>query len=416
MKFLDNATKKALYSLAKILFIVGLAIAVPRFFANYDKAQLDAEKESQELVLGSERFLHDESCMRFVKDGSFALICDNPHEKCSLINRLAAKKIKPKHLFLAQEKKDTFKKFSYDQDFCCVSFKGFEKHKARFKDLRTIVFDVQGLGIRSDLATYLLKNLMSLAIESDTRLVVVDNPNPLGGRVEGPGRIPLRHGLTNGELARYLNEVEFGGAVLLNVIAMKGWSRGILTTSLYRDGRDVMQEAAIYNFLAPFSCVEQFCVFSGDDIIESAQNIETPILSFAPSQELSEWEWGYLCDLLDGNGVACSRSKEKAMQVGLRLEFINTSDEFDTFGAFLKVMKFFSNRKRFTITFQDGFDDDVGSNSVKGALQNKIPFKSLIAEIESTNKAFCRDVQNYLMYSPRPYFVSMGSIKVSRAG
>jgi uncharacterized protein YbbC (DUF1343 family) len=70
--------------------------------------------------------------------------------------------------------------------------------------------------------------------------VVLDRPNPLGGEVfEGPlldrhytsfvGRaaIPMRHGLTMGELARWLNATHKIGAVL-EVVKMSGWKRSLL--------------------------------------------------------------------------------------------------------------------------------------------------------------------------------------------
>src|SRR5262249_46542003 len=67
-------------------------------------------------------------------------------------------------------------------------------------------------------------------------VVVLDRPNPLGGfAIEGPALgppaagaagppMPLRHGLTSGELARALN-AEMGIGANLSVVPMKGWRR-----------------------------------------------------------------------------------------------------------------------------------------------------------------------------------------------
>jgi uncharacterized protein YbbC (DUF1343 family) len=79
---------------------------------------------------------------------------------------------------------------------------------------------------------------MKAAAEQGVRLVVLDRPNPIGGRaVAGPlvdsGResfvgchpIPLRHGMTVGELAT-LFRAELGLELELEVVPCEGWRRG----------------------------------------------------------------------------------------------------------------------------------------------------------------------------------------------
>jgi uncharacterized protein YbbC (DUF1343 family) len=69
---------------------------------------------------------------------------------------------------------------------------------------------------------------------------VLDRPNPIGGaRVEGPVLepayesfiglypIPMRHGMTVGELAKLFNE-HFGIGVSLRVVKMNGWQRSMI--------------------------------------------------------------------------------------------------------------------------------------------------------------------------------------------
>ncbi len=80
---------------------------------------------------------------------------------------------------------------------------------------------------------------MEAAGEAGLRFVVLDRPNPIGGvAVQGPIQdgdhltfvglhpVPLRHGLTAGELARYLVG-ERGVVVDLTVIPARGWRRGL---------------------------------------------------------------------------------------------------------------------------------------------------------------------------------------------
>lgn len=100
-----------------------------------------------------------------------------------------------------------------------------------------MIFDIQGVGS----AWYTFKFSMAYAMEACARagvpFIVLDRPNPLGGRiVEGPLHnlkgifrypLPLRHGMTYGELATMWNETDSIGADL-TVIKMKGWRRNML--------------------------------------------------------------------------------------------------------------------------------------------------------------------------------------------
>jgi uncharacterized protein YbbC (DUF1343 family) len=78
---------------------------------------------------------------------------------------------------------------------------------------------------------------MEACAKAGIPFIVLDRPNPLGGRVvEGPmhdtirmyrHRIPLRHGMTYGELATMWNDTEGYGAEL-TVIKMRGWRRSMM--------------------------------------------------------------------------------------------------------------------------------------------------------------------------------------------
>ncbi len=102
----------------------------------------------------------------------------------------------------------------------------------------TLVFDIQDIGSRYYTYISTLGEAMASAAKHGIRLVVLDRPNPIrGDRIEGPvldsGResfvafhsLPIRHGMTVGELAR-LFQKERMPDVDLEVIAMRGWHRG----------------------------------------------------------------------------------------------------------------------------------------------------------------------------------------------
>ncbi len=103
--------------------------------------------------------------------------------------------------------------------------------------LDALVIDLQDIGARIYTFIYTMANCLRAARRHGVKVIVCDRPNPIGGvEVEGPtlehgnesfvGQfpIPMRHGMTVGELARLFNE-HFGIGADLDVVAMSGWTR-----------------------------------------------------------------------------------------------------------------------------------------------------------------------------------------------
>ena len=105
-----------------------------------------------------------------------------------------------------------------------------------------LLYDLQDIGTRFYTYVWTMFDLLASAARLGLPFVVLDRPNPLGGLVaEGPlldpayasfvGRapVPLRHGLTAGELARVLNAIaaraDAGRPADLGVVTMAGWRR-----------------------------------------------------------------------------------------------------------------------------------------------------------------------------------------------
>ncbi len=106
-------------------------------------------------------------------------------------------------------------------------------------ELDLLVFDIQDIGCR--FYTYLstLRNCLEAAAARGIPLLVLDRPNPIGGeRFAGPvltagresftatHRLPVRHGMTLGELAQMLNAERAIGCAL-QVIRCTGWKRAM---------------------------------------------------------------------------------------------------------------------------------------------------------------------------------------------
>lgn len=105
------------------------------------------------------------------------------------------------------------------------------------KGIDTIVYDIQDIGCRFYTYISTLGLLMEACAENKIKLIVLDRPNPINGiTVEGPlpdeGRssfvafhsIPLRHGMTVGELASMF-KAERKVEVDLEIVKCEGWRR-----------------------------------------------------------------------------------------------------------------------------------------------------------------------------------------------
>jgi uncharacterized protein YbbC (DUF1343 family) len=108
---------------------------------------------------------------------------------------------------------------------------------ATLEGVDTLVFDIQDAGARFFTYASTMHRTLKVAAERQLRVVVLDRPNPLGGvEVSGPiplldelsfvnhHPLPVRHGMTFGELAEMINADEHLGAKL-EVVRMRGWKR-----------------------------------------------------------------------------------------------------------------------------------------------------------------------------------------------
>lgn len=153
---------------------------------------------------------------------------------------------------------------------------GMRPKPEQLENLDVLVFDMQEVGARF----YTYAASMAMALEECKKagitFMVLDRPNPVGGEVvEGPVLedlslrkvtatayfpVPIRHGLTMGELAR-LHNLEVGHDKLV-VVPMRGWKR-----SMYYDQTGLPWVPPSPNI----PDVETATLYSGIGIFESAQ-------------------------------------------------------------------------------------------------------------------------------------------------
>jgi uncharacterized protein YbbC (DUF1343 family) len=112
-----------------------------------------------------------------------------------------------------------------------------EPTAAMLEGLDALVVDLQDVGTRIYTYIYTMVHCLIACRRHGVKIIVCDRPNPIGGLdVEGPMLvpgfesfvgmypIPMRHGMTIGELARLFND-HFAISADLDVVPMGGWRR-----------------------------------------------------------------------------------------------------------------------------------------------------------------------------------------------
>jgi uncharacterized protein YbbC (DUF1343 family) len=174
--------------------------------------------------------------------------------------------------------------------------------------LDALVFDIQSVGVRFYTYITTLLHTMQAAAENGLPFIVCDRPNPIGGQaVEGPllaagfesfvgpGPLPIRHGLTIGELAQLYNTV-WGVGCDLTVAPCAGWQRSMwfdetgLPWVLPSPGMPTLATATVYPGM---------CLIEGTNLSEGRGTTLPFEVIGAP------WVEGYaLADALNSLGLA----------------------------------------------------------------------------------------------------------------
>ena len=107
------------------------------------------------------------------------------------------------------------------------------------KDIDVLVIDLQDVGSRYYTFIWTMELCMQACNEAGKAVVILDRPNPIGGRLtEGPvldpgfssfiGQrpLPVRHGMTIGEICNYLRG-EFYPDLDMHIISLQGWKRNM---------------------------------------------------------------------------------------------------------------------------------------------------------------------------------------------
>ncbi|WP_163336885.1 exo-beta-N-acetylmuramidase NamZ domain-containing protein [Desulfopila sp. IMCC35008] len=153
--------------------------------------------------------------------------------------------LSPQHGFFA-EKQDNMIESAHQLDpltgLKVYSLYGESRKPSRemFDQFDVLLIDIVDVGTRVYTFLYSMGYCLEMAAMTGKKVIILDRPNPIGGKgVEGNllepewtsfvglYPLPMRHGMTFGELALYINDV-CGIAADLEIIEMTGWKRSML--------------------------------------------------------------------------------------------------------------------------------------------------------------------------------------------
>lgn len=295
--------------------------------------------------------------------------------------------------------------------------------RSSLQGIDVLVYDVQDLGVRS----YTYISTLGLAMEAcgaaGIEFMVLDRPNPLGGkRVEGPmldpqfrsfvGRwpVPYVYGLTCGELARMINgEGWITNRCRLTVIPLNGWERRMTwrATGLpwVPTSPNVPQPETALHLVATGLLGEIGGVSIGMGADMPFQCVAAPWLQ---ADALAKWMNGRHLPGVQFLPITYSPARgvfRGRTVAGVRIRFTQPEEASLVAVNFyaLEAARVLGRRDLFAEAVKRGqsfqlFDKVCGTDAIRKALQEGRPARSIVASWKAGEEAFRRKREKYLLY------------------
>lgn len=284
--------------------------------------------------------------------------------------------------------------------------------KKVLNDINILMFDMQDSGVRYYGYVSMLLKAMQAAGAYNKKFVVLDRPNLLGWCMEGSSTndaqlsnqssVPLRHGMTIGELATYFNKHVLAAPIDLHVVPMAHYDRQNqvrkpLMCALSRN-INTIDSCYGYSFLGLLGEVAPFEIGIGTD--KAFQCLLLPEHLKFPKQK-----WQELRSLLEDQGIESKSyryysSRKKEHCSGLRLH-INDINHFSSFKTLLSILNFFKE-SGLKLTFSKQFDASLGTDKVRSLLQGKVLPAQLAVQVNDDLQNFFKKAFNCFLYKPFP--------------
>lgn len=425
--------KKSLSSAIRVFFLLFMALVLPRFFFKGNATTVYAPAgKANSFKLGLEnlscKFLRSINVCGCAHAMPVGLITNHTGLDQSgkrNIDILLSKGVQIKKIFVPEDDFFAYKKgnnWEMIDDATHIPIvmlphiDSLKKTKEyAFADIDVLFFDLQDTGISPNayLIT-LIKTLQSAAAQNKT-VVVLDRPNVLGAAMEGiitDGShaddeliaVPMRHGMTFGEIARHFNGSVLAQSARLYVVPMAHYNRSVFTDTMPLSHGSLLTNIDAYygsSFLNVLACVAPFDIGIGTDLA-------CQCLALPESLHFSKQKWFELRALLKEHGIETSwhrytNPKRKISYAGLRL-MVRNVEHFSPFTTVMTIINFFKEAG-VKLSFCSDFDRAIGGKKVRDFLEGKFSRHDLEYEVNKGLKYFFNKVQNSFIYKPAPKIV-----------
>ena len=392
---------RKLISFIKLLCIVYLVVIIPRIIFDKSKKKITIVNKSNYLA-SIENLLKNKRSFAALKRYDLALITDL--QEAENTSRLLKGGLNIKKVFVLNETGKALNNFSQIKKMKVPAFQLNNSSRVefenQFKNVNGIIFNIRNSGIRDDYCFNTLFKAMSYAQSNNKKLIILDQPNPLSRFIDGPGVIPMQHGLTVAELAKYFNNYVLERPANIAVIAMIGWQR----SNDIKDSLNLYQE----NLLTLLNYIKPINSEVGKELSSKSILLSKGILS--------NWETDFLKKILNKLGFYCKNysyynKKKNEHFNGIKINFKNDLKKFSSFNSMLTLVRFFNNRKNIKLEYSDSFDKMLGSSDTKDFFRNKMSFKELKNNVENSLKDFYFKSKKILLYKPCPLINDIKIIK-----
>jgi uncharacterized protein YbbC (DUF1343 family) len=284
---------------------------------------------------------------------------------------------------------------------------------AMLEQVGVLLYDIQDVGVRFYTYISTLYESMKAAAAKEIPFIVLDRPNPLGGvAVQGPVLepgyesfvgifpLPIRYGMTAGELAQMMNhEAELGCD--LRVVPIKGWKR-----SRWWDETGLQWVSPSPNMPSP----ETAAVYPGQCLVEGTNLSEGRGTTHPFELVGAPWlDSRRLCDALNGLRLAEVRFRPQAFTPtfskyqgevcqGLQLHVYDRR-RFDPVLTTLQILDQILALHPQEFRFEAAtFDRLAGNSWIREALSRREPVDSVVRRWAPGLKEFRTKREKYLLY------------------
>jgi uncharacterized protein YbbC (DUF1343 family) len=283
--------------------------------------------------------------------------------------------------------------------------------------LNYVLFDMQDSGMRHYTYISIMFYCMQVAAEQNIPFIVLDRPNPLGWIMEGPlvepdllhfvaiAPLPIRHGLTIGEIALYFNKFRLEKKANLTIITMTDYQRTTGFDNGFLIGLSPNLQSTQACFGYSFGCIlDNMRPFDvALDTKESFQWIGLPERLCLEKNI----DWQKLINICKRHGMHVSEPiiktdhphfKEPVKGINFTITDINSFSAMNFLGELINWIE----QYHITFKYRPLMHHIIGTKKFTAMVEGKLNLKNFKDAVNKELQVFNQTIQDCLLYTPKP--------------